>query len=122
MTATATQIQRLTTSKLVVLEAPEADEVKVILRQMLDDLSDQEASMAQAEAKTAQEVADAQGEVTKYETSLVTLSNEADKASQAATAADLQREVSKVMVRRFSEPQGSACHGQGPCHGKFIMF
>jgi hypothetical protein len=88
------QIQRLTTTQLI--ETPEADEVKVILRQLLSDLDDEDASRLQREAKTAQEVADAQAKVTEYSTSLVTLSNQADKATQAADAADLQREVCTV--------------------------
>jgi hypothetical protein len=86
------QIHRLTTTQLA-LDAPEADEVKVILRQMLDELDDHDAAVVQKQAKTAQEVADAQAKVTEYATSLVTLSNEADKAKQAADVADLQREV-----------------------------
>jgi len=85
------QIQKLTTTQLI--DAPEADEVKIILRQMLDDLDDQDATMVQSEAKTAQEVADDQAKVTEYATSLVTLSNEADRDTQAADTADLQREA-----------------------------
>jgi hypothetical protein len=67
---------------------------------MLDDLDDQDATMVQSEAKTAQEVADDQAKVTEYATSLVTLSNEADRDTQAADTADLQREVCTCVYLR----------------------
>jgi hypothetical protein len=86
-----TQIQRLTMQ--LVLSAPEVDEVKVVLQQMLKELDDRGETMAQNSAKTTQEILDIQAKVTEYETSLVTLSDEADEATQAADSADLRREV-----------------------------
>ncbi len=79
--------------------APEADEVKVILQQMLSELDDREANMAGNAAKTAQEVTDTQAKVTEFATSLVTFGSESDKDTQAADAADLKRQVRVSAIR-----------------------
>ncbi len=73
--------------------APEVDEVKVLLEQMLSELEDREAHMTQNAARTAEEVAATQAKVTEFQTSLVTLGSESDKDTQAADAADLKRQV-----------------------------